>query len=68
MTEEYIRDFTSQKIIGIIRTESNGDQVAIEYVTRRILGYYRKKINKTTDLFGRILSEGNSVASLLYNK
>lgn len=66
MTEEYIRDF-SKRIIGIIRTDSNGDQIAIDFATRKILGYYRKNLDHTTDFYGRILYKGNMVSSL-FNK
>jgi hypothetical protein len=38
MTEDYIRDFNSRLIIGIIRTLDNGDKEAIDFDTRKILG------------------------------
>lgn len=66
MQEEYIRDFNTRKILGILRTENNGDQIAIDFTTRKILGYYRKKLDHTTDFVGRILTKGNSVVSLIY--
>ena len=68
MTEEYIREFPSQRIIGIIQTQSNGDQIAVDFITRKILGYYRKSLNKTTDFYGRILNDGNSLTALFYIK
>lgn len=66
--EEYIRDFNTRKVLGIIRTDSNGDQVAIDFDTRKILGYYRAKYNHTTDFYGRVIAKGNCVSSFIYNK
>lgn len=67
MTEEYIREF-SGKILGIVQTDSNGDQTAIDFSSRKILGYYRAKQDYTTDFYGRIIAKGNCVVSLIYNK
>ena len=64
--EEYIRDFNTRKILGIIKTESNGDQTAIDFATRKILGFYRASRDVTTDFIGRILTNGNTVVSLIY--
>lgn len=66
--EEYIRDFNTRKVIGILKTESNGDQVAIDFNTRKVLGYYRAKFDNTTDFYGRVVAKGNSVVSFIYNK
>lgn len=66
--EEYIRDYNTKKILGIIRTEPNGDQTAIDFTTRKILGYYRKQFDHTTNFIGVVLTKGNSVVSLIYNK
>jgi hypothetical protein len=65
--EEYIRDFTSKKILGIIKTEPNGDQIAIDFPSRKILGFYRASRDVTTDFIGRMLTKGNTVVSLIYN-
>ena len=67
MKEEYIKDF-SGKILGIIRTDSNGDQQAIDFDTRQILGFYRANHNHTTDFYGRVIARGNCVVSFIYNK
>lgn len=64
--EEFIKTYTGQ-IIGVIRTAANGDKIAYSYPGRRILGYYRVKQDITTDLVGRVLSRGDSLASLFYN-
>ena len=68
MTEEYIKDFNTQLVIGILRTENNGDQVAIDFHSRQVLGYYRKQYDHTTDFYGRVLTHGNTVVSLILNK
>lgn len=65
--EEYIRDFKSRKIIGILRTLRNGDIEAREFSSRRILGYYRKNIDMTTDFYGRMIAKGNCVVSFIYD-
>ena len=64
--EEYIREFPSQKIIGIVKTESNGDKLVMEFPSRRILGYYRARGDVTTDFYGRIIAKGDSAVSLIY--
>lgn len=68
MQEEFIRDYDTRRILGILRTLPNGDQVAIDFTTRKTLGYYRKQQDHTTDFLGRILTKGNSVVSLIYKK
>lgn len=65
--QEYIREF-SGKILGIIETMPNGDQKAIDFDTRKILGYYRASLNHTTDFYGRVIAKGNCVSSFIYNK
>ena len=65
MTEEYIRTF-DKKIIGIIETDEKGNQTARAFPGRQILGYYKKDRNVTTDFYGRVLTNGNTVISLIY--
>lgn len=67
MREDYIKEF-SGRIIGIIRTEDNGDQAAIDFPSRRILGFYRAKYNHTTDFAGRVVAQGNSVVNFIYQE
>lgn len=66
--EEYIRDFNSRKIIGILRTLNNGDIEAREFSSRRVLGYYRKAVDTTTDFYGRMLTKGNAAVGLIYDQ
>lgn len=66
MNENYIKTF-SGKIVGIIRTLSNGDKVAIQYPSMRTLGYYRANMDATTDLCGRILNRGDSTVSIIWD-
>ena len=67
MKTEYIKSVTNL-ILGTIETNSNGDQIARIWPSRRIVGYYRAKRDITTDLLGRIISKGNSVVSLIYKE
>jgi len=66
MKEEYIRDFKTRRIIGIIKTDTNGDKTAVDFDTRRILGFYRKNLDHTTNFYGVVLAKGDCVVSLIY--
>ena len=66
MTQEYISDFMGKKL-GIIETDSNGDQRALDFNTRRVLGYYKAGPNHTTDVMHHIIGKGNCLAALIYN-
>lgn len=68
MAIEYIKDYPTQKILGVIETSPNGDQTARDYTTRKILGYYRAQFNHTTDFIGNVIATGNCVVALIYNK
>lgn len=63
--EEYIKTFEGV-IIGIIETKENGDQLARDFSSRMILGYYIKSRDVTTDFYGRVVSRGNTVVSFIY--
>jgi len=66
--EEYIRDFDTRKIIGILRYEDNGDIYAVDFDTRKILGIYRVSTNDTLEFDTRkVVTKGNSVVSFIYN-
>lgn len=65
--EEYIRDFTTRKIIGILRYRENGDIEAVEFNSRKILGFYRAEHDTTTDFLGRMIAKGNCVVSFIYD-
>lgn len=64
--EEYIRDFNTRKIIGILRYKENGDIEAVEFNSRKILGFYRAAHDTTTDFLGRMIAKGNCVVSFIY--
>jgi hypothetical protein len=64
-TEEYIRAF-DKTILGIIKTTDNGEQQALDFPSRKILGFYWPKDNTTRDFSYRILSSGNTLVSLIY--
>jgi predicted SnoaL-like aldol condensation-catalyzing enzyme len=66
MRDEYVKTI-SGKTVGIIRSLSNGDKVAIHYPSMRTLGYYRATTNMTTDLYGRLLNRGDSTMSLIWD-
>lgn len=63
--EVFVRDFYN-KLIGIVETLPNGDKVVRDFNSRKILGYYRKDTDCTTDFYGRILSKGDTAISLIY--
>ena len=65
--EEYIRDFKTRKIIGILRYRTNGDIEAVEFASRRILGFYKAATDSTTDFYGRVITKGNSVVAFIYD-
>lgn len=67
MAESFIKEF-SGRIIGIIRTEENGDQAALDFPSRRVLGFYRAKYNHTTDFVGRVVAQGNTVVNFIYEE
>lgn len=66
MTEEFIKDFNTRLVIGIVETDDNGDKIARDFQTRQILGYYKKKYNHTTDFYGRVIALGDCVVSLIW--
>lgn len=47
--EEYIRDFNTRQIIGMLETKPNGDIYAISFTTRQVLAIYRKEYDDTID-------------------
>ena len=63
--EEIIKDFYGH-FLGIIETCPNGDQIARVWSSRQIVGFYRKQYDHTTDFYGRVVSQGNTVISLIY--
>ena len=68
-TQDYIREYPSQKILEIIETDSStGDQRALDFNTRRVLGYYKASLNITTDDLHRTIAQGNCLAALIYKQ
>ena len=65
MQEQYIKR-ADGFILGIIETKENGVQIARMFDSRLIVGFYYKNRNVTTDFSGKIISQGNSVVSLIY--
>lgn len=64
--EDYIKDFQG-RIIGILRYKANGDIEAVEFASRKIIGFYRASIDRTTDFVGRVIAQGNAAVSLIYD-
>lgn len=65
--EDFIRDFTTRQIIGILRYRPNGDVEAVEFSSRQILGFYRAQTDTTVDFYGRMIMKGNGVVSFIYD-
>ena len=65
---EYIRDFDTRQIIGMLETRTGGDIYAIELNSRKILGIYRVSTDDTIEFDSRrVVTKGNSVVSFIYN-
>lgn len=65
--EEYIRDFSSRQIIGILRYKPNGDIEAVEFKSRKILAIYRASTDDTIEFLSRrVVTKGNTVVSFIY--
>lgn len=65
--EDYIRDFDTRMIIGILDRKPNGDIYAIEFSSRKILGIYRVSTDDTIEFNTRkVVTKGNSVVSFIY--
>ena len=55
------------RLLGYIETKSNGDRVATN-TYGKILGYYRKGTNTTTDFMGGIIAIGDVCSYLVFNE
>ena len=65
---EYIRDFDTRQIIGMLETRTGGDIYAIEFSSRKILGIYRVSTDDTIEFDSRrVVTKGNSVVLFIYN-
>ena len=51
-------------IIGWLGTDSNGDELIMDF-GHKILGKYNKKLNITTDFFGKQVGRGNVLMMFL---
>ena len=65
--EEIILDFLTKKQIGILRHKQNGDIEAVDFITRKVLGYYRASTDTTVDFFFFFVSKGNTAVSFIYD-
>lgn len=64
MTKEPIKNFFGQTIGYVETDERTGDQVVRDFYNK-ILGYYYKDRNVTTDFYKRIVARGNALTSFL---
>ena len=64
--KEAIKDW-SGKILGWIETMPNGDKKATDF-GGKILGYYKKQSNYTTDFYGKLIYQGDAVVSFITNQ
>jgi len=67
MKEEYIKNF-NKVIVGIIQTDDEGNQTGRMFNSRKIVGYYTVKDNRTRNFMLQIVSEGNTLANLIYEE
>ena len=66
--DEYVKDFQTRQVIGILRYKPNGDIEAIEFTSRKILGIYRASTDDTIDFMTRqVIAKGNCVVSFIYD-
>lgn len=63
MDKQTIRDF-SGKIIGFIETDSRGNKTVRDFYMR-VLGYYDKSLDVTTDFYHRVIARGDCCGMLL---
>lgn len=65
--EEYVRDFNTRQIIGILRHKPNGDIEAVEFKSRKILAIYRASTDDTVEFnTRRVVTKGNTAVSFIY--
>lgn len=64
MKSEYIKSF-DKRIIGIIEYKDNGDKVARAFPSRKVLGFYEKELDHTTDFYHRVLTRGDTAVALI---
>jgi hypothetical protein len=64
MTEEIIKDFGG-RIIGYVEVASNGDKTGKDFY-RCIVGYYDHETDTTKDFQRRVVSQGDTLSSLIW--
>ncbi len=62
MARELVRDFYGH-IMGSL--EDQGDRIIARDFPGRIVGYYYKSRDVTTDFYGRVVSNGDTTAALI---
>lgn len=62
--EETLKDWNG-RIIGYVETDTiTGDKILRDFY-RKIKGYYKKKLNITTDFYGKRVASGDMLLMLL---
>ncbi len=65
--DEFIKEYPSQRVIGVLRTSANGDITALQFPSYQALGIYKKSTNSTHELPSyRKVSDGNTVLQFIY--
>ena len=61
--KEYIKEWNG-KILGSYETDMSG-KITLKNFYGKILGTYDPRTNKTIDVYGRVIGQGNVLAMLL---
>lgn len=64
MFGEPVRDWTG-RVLGFVETDKNGNQTVRNF-GGKVLAYYNKNRDWTTDFAGKVLSRGNTAISYIY--
>lgn len=64
MFGEPVRDWTG-RVLGFVETDKNGNQTVRNF-GGKVLAYYNKQRDWTTDFAGKVLSRGNTAISYIY--
>lgn len=63
MSSVVVREW-SGKIIGYIDTDNSGNKTVRDFY-KRVIGYYKKDLNATTDFYGKKLFQGDHASALI---
>ena len=66
ITKQPIREFSGKIIAWVITDSDSGDKTLTNF-NGVILGYYRKNRDVTTNFYGKELSKGDTLTTLITN-